>query len=188
MIFIYKLFNILIKEKISIEVYKMIIFDLDDTLVNTSKIKQYRRRDWTTCCNLIATETELNIRLDVINKLKEKFSIGIVTNSPRFYAEKVLDNFGIKVDVLITYRDTKNHKPHPEPMLLATSKLNLNPEDCIAIGDDVNDILSSNRAGMRSIGVTWGESLYDDFNTIKTEWIFNEKEELEKYLLSLLEK
>lgn len=165
----------------------MVIFDLDDTLVDTSKIKQYRRRDWKKCCDLIATYTALNVSLDVIAKLKEKFSIGVVTNSPRFYAEKVLDNFGIEVDVLISYRHTKNHKPHPEPMLLAASKLNLNPENCIAVGDNINDILSSNSAGMKSIGVTWGESKYDVFKAIKTEQLFNGKEDLEKYLLSLVD-
>lgn len=165
----------------------MVIFDLDDTLVDTSKIKQYRRIDWEKCCELISTNTSLNVNLDTIAKLKEKFHIAVVTNSPKFYAEKVLDNFGIKVDVLVAYRDTKNHKPHPEPMLLAARKLNIDPKDCIAIGDNINDILASNNAGMKSIGVTWGEHSSDDFKLVKCENLYTKKEDLESYLLSLVD-
>ncbi|QOV11038.1 HAD family hydrolase [Viridibacillus arvi] len=164
----------------------MIIFDLDETLVDTSKIKKYRRVDWKKCCELIPTDTELNISLETIEKLQNKYHIAVVTNSPEFYAEKVLDFHGVVVDVLISYRDTVNHKPHPEPMLLAASKLQIKPENCISIGDNINDILSSNSAGMQSIGVTWGEHKLDNFKQIECLRLFSEKKDLENYLLSLI--
>ncbi|QQP10445.1 HAD-IIIA family hydrolase [Lysinibacillus agricola] len=164
----------------------MIIFDLDDTLVDTSKIKQFRRVNWKKCCELIPTETKLNINLEVIKKLKSKYSIAIVTNSPQFYAEMVLQNHGLDVDVLISYRDTVKHKPHPEPMLLAAKKMNAVPDKCIAIGDNVNDIISSNKAGMKSVAVTWGEHNQNDFKAVDYYALYSEKKLLEDYLLSLV--
>lgn len=164
----------------------MIIFDLDDTLVDTSKIKKYRRVNWTRCCELIPTETELNISLETIKKLKNKYRIAVVTNSPKFYAEKVLGNNGVEADVLISYRDTRNHKPHPEPMLLAAKRMHTQPKDCIAIGDHINDILASSRAGMLSIGVTWGEHSLEHFKEIGCLNLFSRKQDLENYLLTLI--
>lgn len=164
----------------------MIIFDLDDTLVDTSKIKQYRRVNWRKCYELIPNETKLNISLEAIEKLKSKFQIAVVTNSPKFYAEQVLKHHKINVDVLIAYHDTKKHKPYPDPMILAAQKVKLDPKKCLAIGDHMNDILASNNAGMRSIAVTWGEHKKVDFNNVECYAIFSEKSLLEEYLLSLL--
>ena len=164
----------------------MIIFDLDDTLVDTSKIEQYRRVNWKKCYELIPTETKLNISLEVLEKLKLKYQIAVVTNSPKSYAEQVLKYHKINVDVLIAYHDTKKHKPYPDPMMLAAQKVNFDPKRCLTIGDHMNDILASNSAGMRSIAVTWGKHTLEQFEDIECWKIFSEKKLLEDFLISLI--
>ena len=54
-----------------------------------------------------------------------------------------------KVDV--SYEDTINHKPDPEPLLLAAQKLGVLPEDCVYVGDVENDVVAAKAAGMKSI-------------------------------------
>lgn len=164
----------------------MFIFDLDDTLVDTSKIKKFRRVDWDKCIACISTDTHLNISLKTLDKLRSKHKIAIVTNSPKFYAENVLNFHNVKVDELISYRDTIKHKPYPEPMLLAAKKMGVNPKNCIAIGDNINDVLASNNAGMNSIAVTWGEHSLEKFDRIEYWKIFSEKKELEDFILSFV--
>ncbi len=44
------------------------------------------------------------------------FRIGILTHSPRWYAERLLDAFGIRYDVLITGSD--GYAPKPDPSSL----------------------------------------------------------------------
>ena len=53
--------------------------------------------------------------------------------------------------VAISYQDTINHKPHPEPLLLATKKLKVEPEESVYIGDVENDIKAGKAAGMKVI-------------------------------------
>ena len=54
-----------------------------------------------------------------------------------------------KVEVL--YEETKNHKPHPEPLLLAAQKLGIPPSECVYIGDSESDMIAAKDAGMRRI-------------------------------------
>ncbi|MFX8723727.1 HAD-IA family hydrolase, partial [Acinetobacter baumannii] len=49
--------------------------------------------------------------------------VGIVTSSPDWYATAVLRQFRIPYDTLISYGDTENHKPDPEPILAALNRL-----------------------------------------------------------------
>ncbi|NHM31284.1 HAD family hydrolase [Neobacillus terrae] len=138
--------------------FKGLIFDLDETLVNTTCLKNFRDSgNWRSCfSNIHRTELYPFVEelLTICRELKLK--IGVVTMSPRNYAKQVLKHHNIKYDYLVAYRDVTRRKPDPEPMLKCASGLELNPEDILSIGDDLKDVLASKRAGMYSIGVSWG--------------------------------
>lgn len=55
----------------------------------------------------------------------------------------------------VCYHDTKNHKPHPAPILKAIEKFN-GKEEVLSVGDDIKDIQESNSTGVTSILVTLG--------------------------------
>ena len=59
--------------------------------------------------------------------------------------------------MLISYGDTENHKPDPEPIQEALRRLGIaaSPES-IYIGDDVGDIEAAYHAGLTSMAVRWG--------------------------------
>ena len=56
---------------------------------------------------------------------------------------------------------TPHLKPHPASLQLAARQLELDPADCIYVGDDLRDIQAARAAGMRSVAVEWGYSVTD---------------------------
>ena len=51
---------------------------------------------------------------------------------------------------------TPHAKPHPAPLLEAASRLGLNPDHCIYVGDDHRDIVAGLAAGMGTVAATYG--------------------------------
>ncbi len=47
-------------------------------------------------------------------------------------------------------------KPAPDPLLYAASQLQVAPEHCVYVGDDLRDIQSARAAGMRAIAAAYG--------------------------------
>jgi phosphoglycolate phosphatase len=58
--------------------------------------------------------------------------------------------------VLVCPDDVSQTKPHPEPMYLACTTLNVSPEHTIYIGDHIRDIQAGNNAGMTTVAVGFG--------------------------------
>jgi len=54
-------------------------------------------------------------------------------------------------DHILGFEDTKNNKPHPEPILKAIELLKVHPTDTIMIGDSDVDIIAANQAGVTSV-------------------------------------
>jgi len=161
-----------------------IIFDLDMTLVDTSLLNSFRQnRQW--------REVYINIPdtiiypgiLALLIELKSIFKVGIVTSSPRKYANKLIANHNIDIPILAAYHDTDFHKPSPEPILLGCHKLDCKPTEVISIGDDINDIIASNSAGTISVLVSWGTT-FTNFNL--ANFHFKNVGELSQYLLTML--
>jgi len=89
---------------------------------------------------------------EVIKKLSEKYSLGIVTSRIKAYAyEPPLNTLEPFFRATVAYEDTENHKPHPEPLLLAAKQLNVLPEECIYVGDVKSDLDAAHAAGMKFI-------------------------------------
>lgn len=97
--------------------------------------------------------------MDVLFYLKARnFKTGVVTNKPERLAEKLINLFGLRnyFDCFI-YGDTiEKKKPNPEPLLHAAKMLNLNPSNCMYVGDHKNDMIASKSAGMYSVVAEYG--------------------------------
>ena len=125
---------------------KAILFDLDMTLVDSSRLDGDRAAGfWQRALSRIdelryfpATVGPPPHAIPGLLKDAGK-SIAVVTSSPRDYAQAVLDRLGIRPDVLVAYHDTEAHKPDPEPLQLAMQQLGVAPSDCIYVGDDPID-------------------------------------------------
>lgn len=83
---------------------------------------------------------------------------GIVTSAGRKLAEIRLRTAGIPVPgVLITHEMLRQGKPDPEGFLLAATRLEVRPEECVVLEDAPAGVLAARRCGMPVIGV--GETL-----------------------------
>lgn len=83
---------------------------------------------------------------------------GIVTNKPARYAEPLVRALGLheRMAVLIGGDTTPHAKPHPEPLLEAARRMQVDPTRCLYVGDDLRDVQAGHAAGMRTVAVTWG--------------------------------
>ncbi len=143
---------------------RVFLFDLDMTLVDSSALAQQRRfQMWDNVrqnMHLIrpfaaqgsAAPHELPGLLKADGQI-----VGIVTSSPEWYATAVLQQFRIAYDVLVSYGDTENHKPGPEPIQEALRRLGVVATgETLYIGDEVSDVEAAYHAGLTSVAVRWG--------------------------------
>lgn len=84
--------------------------------------------------------------------------LGVVTSKSRETVDMALRCIPIEkfFDTLVTTDDTDNHKPHPQPLQLAMSRLDLAPDESVYIGDSPFDIRAGQAAGMATAAVGWG--------------------------------
>jgi len=89
---------------------------------------------------------------------------GVVTNKPVRFAEPIMQQLGLaeRSAVLICPDHVTHSKPHPEPLLLACERLNLDPAAVLFVGDDLRDIESGRDAGTKTVAVSYGYIHPDD--------------------------
>lgn len=83
---------------------------------------------------------------------------GIVTNKPRWLSESLLQalNLTERCAVLVCPEDVSKTKPDPEPMYLAAKALQLDPKDCMYVGDHPRDIDAGRNADMYTVLAAYG--------------------------------
>lgn len=96
--------------------------------------------------------------VDVLKELKNNdWLIGIATNKSRVGLTNGLAKHNLSDMFDITLSTDENvAKPNPEMAIKAMSKLGVDKQNCVMIGDTINDIGLGVNAGITSIGVTWG--------------------------------
>ncbi|MBS0425261.1 MAG: HAD-IA family hydrolase [Proteobacteria bacterium] len=83
---------------------------------------------------------------------------GIVTNKPARFARPLIETLGLaqRVACVVCGDELTNTKPHPEPLLTASTKIAISPAHCIYLGDDIRDVQASLAAGMQPIVARYG--------------------------------
>lgn len=87
---------------------------------------------------------------------QKSFRMAVATSGRAAYQLPLLDRFGLRswFDVIVTGDEVTHGKPHPEPYLLAASRLGLDPAACLVIEDADNGIRSAKAAGCAVVGLT----------------------------------
>lgn len=100
----------------------------------------------------------------IIDLTNRGFAVGIATSKAQAGTQKALELFGETAQhfkTVITIDDCENHKPHPEPLLMAAKNLGVKPEHSLYIGDSIFDMEAAVAANMTPVGVTWGAAKED---------------------------
>ncbi len=130
----------------------------------------YRRIYWIEQLDNIRLYPGIKVML---GKLKSRgYKLGVVTSKLRdsiFEGKRIGCTYELKeVDiidmfsVIVGLEDVKKHKPHPDGINLALSKLGSQPQETLFVGDSAADIEAAHNAGCWSCLATWG--ITDDNN------------------------
>ena len=135
-----------------------IIFDLDQTLINSSSASALRdKRNWSAVYNQIPKfETYEGIAEALKYLADNKMQYCIVTASPSTYCHKVCAHWNIDFTHTVCFHDTNRRKPHPDPILKAIDKMKTTGDKVLSFGDRDIDITASNSAGVISVACLWG--------------------------------
>ena len=103
-------------------------------------------------------------------------AIGLVTAKIDSLAQRSLDWTGLAqyIPVVVGSESTTKHKPEPEPVLFALSKLGVAPEYALFIGDSPHDIGAGNAAGVISVGATWGPFTEEQLVPHKPQYLLHD--------------
>ena len=85
---------------------------------------------------------------DLIADLRPQFKIAVVTSSGETEVRPILERAGLlpMLDTVVYGGDVRNHKPHPEPYLLALERLGV--ARALAVEDSKAGIASARAAGL----------------------------------------
>lgn len=96
----------------------------------------------------------------LVNIKNRSFRLGIVTSKRRVMAERGIKLTGLDkiIEVLVALEDAPRAKPEAEPVLKALEALEVEPPHAVYVGDSPFDIRCGKKAGVQTVGVTWGIS------------------------------
>lgn len=150
---------------------KGVVFDLDDTLVDTALLRALREaRRWKEAVARLH-ETRL---FDGIDELMRELGVrelpwAIVTTSVSYYANKVITHHGLEGGVCVAYHDAAP-KPSPAPIALALKRMSLRREEVVGVGDAETDLRAYQAAGVRAVGAGWSPVLHSgSWDTVATK-------------------
>lgn len=123
---------------------------------------------------------------DVMQTLRELHNRGAILTIASSRASKTLVGYvkSLNLEDIITYivaaDNVTNAKPHAEPVLKTIADNNLRKEECIVVGDTRFDILMAHNAGVRAVGVTYGNGKREELEAAGAEYIIDDFGELLK--------
>lgn len=90
--------------------------------------------------------------------------VTIASSRSRGSLEGFVDSMGLRpcIPYIVSANDVEHAKPAPDMVLLTLRDNGLRPEDAMVVGDTVFDILMARAAGVRSVGVTYGNGTPTD--------------------------
>ena len=160
---------------------KLIIFDLDGTLVDSSlDFDSMRAELGIEAGRPILEEIELidneiqreemfaiihrhelkgALESTIYNGVKEflhfldsnQFKKAILTRNSKICTEETLKKHQLQFEYVCTRDDIKNQKPHPEGLIKICESFSINPDQAIYIGDFTFDMLAAKNAKMKSL-------------------------------------
>jgi len=106
---------------------------------------------------------------------------GIVTNKIERFTHPLLKIMGLhqRSAAIVGGDTTPYSKPHPAPILKAAEICNINPSECLYVGDDLRDIEAGRAAGMKTVAAAYGYCGCDEpVNAWGADYIIHHPSEL----------
>lgn len=146
----------------------------DDLLKNQSQsydVEKLMVEKWTSTFRLCKSGiVEVEGAVELIHTLYDKgFKMAVASASNQIYVRNVIKSLNLEkyFEFLVSGDMVMNGKPDPEIFLLAASKLEIAPENCLVIEDGVSGMQAAKSGNMKCIGlVTYKDRDYPTENTV----------------------
>ena len=121
--------------------------------------------------------------LAFIDKFREKKKV-ILSNKNLGIINKILDKFNLsdKFQAVYGKESFSKSKPDPYPILEIMKKFGTTRENTVYIGDSINDITLSKRAGIKSFIIPSGVTPIEEIKHLKPFKIFHDYKEIENLI------
>jgi beta-phosphoglucomutase family hydrolase len=126
--------------------------ELHNTNINPQQFVAEKEVHYLASLNEVST---IGSVMDVINHYHGKIPMAIVTGSRRKIVELTMKQLNLQsyFDLLICAEDYSQGKPAPDCFLMAASKLNIAPADCLVFEDAILGMQAAQSAGMKCLMV-----------------------------------
>lgn len=116
----------------------------------------------------------------LLDKLhKEGHIVGVVTNKPDELAKKICKKlFGKNIDFVVGQQDKVPLKPNPSNVVKMINHYHATKKQCMFIGDSDVDIITGKNAGIKTVGVTWGNRDKEELIHSGASYVVNDTKEL----------
>lgn len=95
---------------------------------------------------------------EMLERLSEHYPLGIVSARDAVSAQMFLEHFDLVsfFQTVVSSQTCKHTKPFPDPVIYAAQQLNIDPSDCVMVGDTVVDVRAGRSAGAQTVAVLCG--------------------------------
>ncbi len=106
--------------------------------------------------------------------------LGLVTSKRGVAARRALDHYALLdlFSIILTFEDTVQHKPLPDPLLEAAHRLDVPPGDLLYVGDSIHDVFAAKAAGMPVAAVLWGAGTAPELRALAPDLLLRDAGEL----------
>ncbi len=116
----------------------------------------------------------------VLRRLARRHALGLVTSGDRVRVTRQLREFALTriFRARVCGGDTREKKPHPEPLRLALRQMKMEEEECVYVGDTPEDLEMARAVGMRAVAVLGPFPTEKRLRAAKPEFLLKKLEEL----------
>jgi HAD superfamily hydrolase (TIGR01549 family) len=116
----------------------------------------------------------------VLRRLARRHALGLVTSGDRVRVTRQLREFALTriFRARVCGGDTREKKPHPEPLRLALRQMKMEEEECVYVGDTPEDLEMARAVGMRAIAFLGPFPTEKRLRAAKPEFLLKKLEEL----------
>jgi phosphoglycolate phosphatase len=94
---------------------------------------------------------------ETLQKLND-YKKAVISNKREYLSTRLLDKLGLLkyFDLVVGSDTTSERKPSAIPVIYVFTKLGVNPDESIIVGDSNYDIEAGKKAGLKTVAVTYG--------------------------------
>lgn len=113
------------------------------------------------------------------------YRLGLATNKPCAFLPSILTHYQLSAyfEVVVGGDTLAQKKPDPAPLLYICRQLEVAPHQAVMIGDSDNDIQAGKRAGMATLGLSYGYNYGKPISESCPDKVFDNFASLCQYLL-----